>query len=101
MDNKNTNSIAMQYAADVISGKVITGKLVKLAVKRHLDDLENGHKRGLYFDEKAAQHAIDFFQYLKHVKDSLAGSVIKLEPFQQFRLWCLFGWMKNSVQFSC
>tara|TARA_R110002153_G_C13319604_1_gene496984 strand:+ start:417 stop:2090 length:1674 start_codon:yes stop_codon:yes gene_type:complete len=96
MDNKNTNSIAMQYAADVISGKVITGKLVKLAVKRHLDDLENGHKRGLYFDEKAAQHAIDFFQYLKHVKDSLAGSVIKLEPFQQFRLWCLFGWMKNS-----
>lgn len=29
-----------QYAADVLAGKIIAGDLVKLACKRHLDDIE-------------------------------------------------------------
>tara|TARA_R110002153_G_scaffold15270_1_gene54705 strand:+ start:396 stop:2066 length:1671 start_codon:yes stop_codon:yes gene_type:complete len=96
MAKKSALSIAMQYAHDVINEKVIVGRLVKLAVKRHFDDLKNGHKRGLYFDEKAGQHIIDFFKFIKHVKGPKAKEVLELEPFQQFRLWCLFGWKKEN-----
>jgi phage terminase large subunit-like protein len=29
-----------QYIADVMSGKIVAGELVKLAIKRHLSDLK-------------------------------------------------------------
>jgi phage terminase large subunit-like protein len=87
---------AMQYAADVRKGNILAGRLVKLAVKRHTKDLKDGHKRGLYFDEEAATHAIDFFAFLKHTKGALAGKTFELAPFQQFKLWCLFGWKNND-----
>ena len=36
--------------------------------ERHKRDLKTGRKRGLYFDRDAAQHAIDFYQFLRHSK---------------------------------
>ena len=87
---------AMQYAEDVRSGKILACKWVKLAVDRHLNDLKHGKKRGLSFDEIAAQHIIDFFGFLKHSKGEWAGHVFELEPWQQFILWVLFGWMNKN-----
>ena len=92
---KKKLNIAMQYAQDVKTGKIIAGKLAKLAVKRHLKDLKAGKKRGLFFDEEAAQHALDFFQFIKHSKGPLAGTEFVLAPFQVFKIWVLFGW-KNE-----
>ena len=54
-------AVARQYADDVISGRVVAGKLVKLAAKRFLRDLKNGHLRGLRFDAVEAQRVVDFF----------------------------------------
>lgn len=85
----------MQYAKDVMKGKIMSGELVKLTIQRHLKDLEEGHKRGLYFDEHAAQHALDFFQFIKHSKGQLAGQTFEPAPFQAFKIWVLFGW-KNE-----
>ena len=45
-----------QYARDVVDGKMVTGRLVRLACERHLRDLERGEDRGLYWDPEAAQH---------------------------------------------
>lgn len=45
-----------QYARDVVDGKVVAGRLVRLACERHLRDLERGEDRGLYWDPEAAQH---------------------------------------------
>jgi len=50
-----------QYATDVVKGRILANKWVRLACQRHLDDLKTGKKRGLYFDELAADHIIDFF----------------------------------------
>jgi phage terminase large subunit-like protein len=86
----------MQYAFDVIEGKILTGKLVRLAVKRHFNDLKDGHKRGLYFDEKAAYRAIDFFKFVKHYKGEFAGQVFVLSPWQKFIVWVLFGWLRSD-----
>src|SRR5262245_18808525 len=86
---------AMQYAEDVIAGRVLVGKLTRWAVERHLRDLDNGHERGLRFSEKRAQHIIDFFhKYLRHFEGEWAGTPIKLEPWQQFKLWVQFGWLR-------
>jgi len=91
-----TNYTYIQYIDDVINKKIPTGHLVKLAVQRHLNDLETGHRRGLYFDKKAAEDVIDFISSLNHYAGKLAGLKIKLEPWQQFILAMLFGWKRSD-----
>lgn len=89
---KKTLHPADQYAEDVISGKIVAGRYVYLACKRHQHDLEHGHERGLYLDYDAGQHIIDFFSFLHHSKGKWAGEQIRLEPWQQFILMSVFGW---------
>lgn len=89
-----TEYTAMQYIEDVVSGKQVACKWVRLACQRHLDDLAHGADRGLWFDEDAAKHIIDFFQFCRHSKGQWAGQTIHLEPWQQFILWVAFGWMR-------
>jgi len=84
------------YVRDVVSGTVAAGRWVRLACERHLRDMEDGRERGLVFDAEAAQIAIDFFGLLKHYKGEWAGRVIRLEPWQQFILWSLFGWKRED-----
>ena len=43
-------------------------KWVKLARKRHYEDLLHGHERGLWYDEEAGNRAVKFIQILKHTK---------------------------------
>jgi len=87
---------AEQYAKDVIDKKIITGRFVRLACKRYFDDRQNGSKRGLLFNRKYAQHAIDFFQFLKHWKGEWFGQRFTLEPWEQFFIWNIFGWVDKS-----
>jgi phage terminase large subunit-like protein len=53
------------YAREVIAGRIVAGKLVKLACQRHLSDLETGASRGLRFDPSEAQAAIDFWETVR------------------------------------
>lgn len=86
---------AEKYARDVVRGKIITCRWVKLACKRHLDDLKHAADRGLYFDRSAAQRVLDFFKVLKHSKGrEWAGEELRLEPWQQFITWSMFGWKR-------
>jgi phage terminase large subunit-like protein len=87
---------AEQYAEDVRSGAIPSCQWVNLCVNRYYDDLKNFKKRGLYFDRDAALHAIDFFKFLKHSKGEWAGDTFKLEPWQQFIQWNIFGWMNRQ-----
>ncbi len=85
-----------QYAVDVLEGRIVAGRLVRLACERHLRDLETGSKRGLKWNPAAAQHAIDFFRYLRHSKGEWAGRVVELEPWQKFRIGNVFGWLRRD-----
>ena len=90
----NAAQVALQYANDVVSGKLIAGKLVRLAAKRFLRDLKNGHKRGLRFDPTEAQRVVDFFGFLHHSKGEYGGTVFAPLPWQVFVLANLFGWIR-------
>lgn len=83
-----------EYIDEVMAGRVLVCKWVRLAVERHVRDLENGHERSLRFDEGRARVALAFFSLLKHSKGEWAGRVVVLEPWQQFILWVVFGWCK-------
>ena len=68
---------------------------VRLAVERYYADLDRALDEGRYFDKKAAMRAIHFIEKLKHTKGEWAGQRFRLEPWQQFVLWNIFGW-KNA-----
>ena len=90
-----SEAIVHKYIDDVLFGTSPACKYLKLAVQRHLNDLEHGHERGLEFDPGAGQKAIDFIELLKHSKGEWAGKNLILEPWQQFSVWNIFGW-KNA-----
>lgn len=84
-----------QYALDVVAGRIVAGRLVVLACKRHLDDLKNGHKRGLRWDRAAAQFAIDFFETICCLNGGeFEGKPFLLSPWQAFIVGSIFGWKK-------
>jgi phage terminase large subunit-like protein len=84
--------IVQEYMDDILSGKIPACTYVKLAIKRHLSDLETAEARGFYFDTEAAQEVITFFAMIRHSKGKWAGKPFILEPWQQFIIWVVFGW---------
>ena len=81
---------AEEYITQVTDNTIITGKYVKLAVKRHLEDLK---RKDIYFDAKAGDRAIQFFGFLKHTKGrNFVGKEFELSGWQAFIIYCLFGW---------
>ena len=83
------------YAEQVRSGDILVCEYVRLAVERYYADLDRALDEGRYFDKKAALRAIHFIEKLKHTKGEWAGQRFRLEPWQQFVLWNIFGW-KNA-----
>lgn len=82
------------YCDDIIAGRIVAGKYARLAVERHLRDLDTGRERGLYFSESAAEHILKFAPLCCHSKGKWAGQPIQLEPWQSFSLAVQFGWQK-------
>ena len=65
------------------------------ACQRHQDDLKDGDKRGLYFDQEEGQRFVAFFErFLHHSKGQWAGQPFTLLPWQQFMISSLFGWKR-------
>ena len=81
--------IAEQYIEDVTAGKIIVCEHVANAVNRYLSDRANGWG----FSEDYAQHAIDFIEQLEHSTGDYAGKPFKLEGWQAFIVWNLFGFL--------
>jgi len=86
------------FLADVKAKPNNHNRLVKLAVKRHRQDLKKSKakKAKYYFDEKAVAKAIQFIKLLKHTKGEFANKSFDLQPFQAFIVGSLFGWKKKS-----
>ena len=86
------------YARSVVSGKVVTGRLVLLACERHLRDLKTGRRRKLWFDSAEAAAAIDFWEICPHLKGDRAQKRedIRLEPWQKFVIGSVYGWKRKD-----
>lgn len=94
---------AEQYAKDVISGKIIANKWIKLACERHFDDKKASKNKDYpyKFDPAKAEKVAKFIQLLPHTKGKWAakGEKITLEPWQLFACCIPFGWIKKKTGF--
>jgi len=83
------------YARDVLDGRVPAGKYHRLACTRHVGDrAREGTADFPYrFDAAKADRFFRFAAKLKHYKGEWAKTFIVLQPWQQFRLGSLFGWI--------
>jgi len=81
------------YARQVVAGKILAGRMVRLACERHLRDLAEGNERELRFDKAAAAKVFRFFEnVLRLAEGDFAGKPFKLESWQKFIVGSLFGW---------
>ncbi len=91
---------AEKYAQDVIKGKIVANKWIKLACQKHFDDKKASKSKDfLYqFDPKKAERVAKFIQLLPHTKGKWAssGEKISLEAWQIFACCIPFGWVKKS-----
>lgn len=93
--------VAVRYATDILTGAIVSGKLLKLCAKRFIEDLKCGPSRGIHFDKKAAQHVVDYFATLRHSKGewgprvgNKTGDPFVLSPWQVFILANIFGFKR-------
>jgi phage terminase large subunit-like protein len=81
------------YARRVVDGDEPAGALLRAACARHINDLAAADGRGWQWSSETAGKAIAFFGKLRHYKGEWAGQPIDLQPFQQFIVGSLFGWL--------
>lgn len=96
---------ATQYAKDVVAGVIPAGKLLLLACRRHLEDLEHSKSADYPYvfnppgkNGKAApaEAICRFAQNMLHVKGEWAGTHIRLEEWQCFLFGVAFGWIRKA-----
>ena len=75
---KGVPDYATQYAKDVVAGKIIAGKMVVQACKRHLKDLKRPKKDGLLWRPELAARAYSFFATLLLAEGEHAGKPLIL-----------------------
>ena len=89
------------YARKVLKGKIPACEAIGQACQRFLDDLKHADERGWYFDDEAADLALEFFPLeLHHHKGKWGrrtpehphGQPFELELWQKFNVGNVFGW---------
>lgn len=97
-DQEKVTDRCTQYALDVVSGKILAGEYVRLACKRHLEDLERSEETTYkyYFDVKQSERIINFAEELT-IAEGEGGVHVECYPFQCFILGSLNGWRKKEA----
>jgi len=72
----NYKEVVDKYITDVKSGNVVACKWVKLAVERHLKDLQ---RDDIYFDEDSAIKFLKFSSLCRYTKGELAKQKKRIE----------------------
>ena len=89
---------ATKYAKMVIAGEIGAGRLVRLACKRHLDDLKKSARKNYpyYYDKESAEIRLEFYRLCHHYKGDCAGKPMNPELWQCFIQGSVFGWKRKS-----
>lgn len=85
----------IKYVNDVLTGKVVANKKIKLACQRFKDNLKRSKSDdfNFYYDDQQAKKAIAFMEQLPKTD----GGKLKLQPFQQWIISELYGWREKST----
>lgn len=94
-----------ETAAPWLTQSRLQGRLERLAYERHTADLARWPAKSLsqcvrlghpyWYNEKAGQHAVDFIErFLFHYEGEWARKHFLLQPWQEFIVRNIFGWMR-------
>jgi phage terminase large subunit-like protein len=81
--------VVHQYAADVVAGRIVANRYVRLACERHVRWLE---RTDIRFDAAKAGHGIRFFSFLRLHEGQFEGQPFVLSPWQAFIVGSIEGW---------
>jgi phage terminase large subunit-like protein len=88
------------YALSVVEGREVTGNLVKLACQKHIDDMGKS-KLAPYLYEFDLDKSLNIIEYAETLYiaegESEEKQLVKLEPFQDFILGSLNGWVTKGT----
>ncbi|MCT8876652.1 terminase large subunit [Shewanella xiamenensis] len=89
---------AYLYAADIITGHIVSNKYIKLACQRFIDDLNQIEDPTFkyFFSTKKAQRIVDFYKHMKHTTADFYGKPFELMPWQIFIVSNIIGWLKKE-----
>jgi phage terminase large subunit-like protein len=79
------------YAERVVAGNIPACRYVRLACRRHLNDLL---RKDIWFDVRAARRFFRYCEMLSHYKGPDRGKPIKLELWQKFVFGNIYGWKR-------
>lgn len=101
-----------QFATDVVEQRIVAGRYVVLACRRHLNDLRDADQKGLIWKPAEAEWHINFFPRCLTLPEdtdvdedeetddavrSEGGTPFVLSPHQAFIVGSLFGWFSVRV----
>ena len=89
-----------RYMDDVLSGRQVACKWVRLACERQRRDLERAKQKDFpfYFDEGRADVVLKFLTAFRHVSGEWAGQHFEPADFQCFRFAVIFGWRHKETK---
>lgn len=88
-------AIANRYVRDVLSGKIVACKWVRLACQRQRDDLKRKNWEWKFVAAKAVR-ICKFIEMVPHIQGPKKGQKFQLEPWQIFILTTVFGWVSSD-----
>ncbi|KIV56942.1 terminase [Aneurinibacillus migulanus] len=98
LESFSSKLLTTWYAKQVVEGKIVAGKKIILACKRHLNDLKRAGIDDFpyVFDEELAHRPIRFIEkYCKPSKGDYDSLV--LQPWQHFVIGSLYGWVHRDT----
>jgi len=87
--------LGVQYAHDVIDGKINVCRNVRSSCQRFLNQYANTEWDWI-FDPRFPAHVLDVASHMKHTKGPDAGKLIVLDPFQIFFICAVYGFRKKT-----
>lgn len=89
---------ATRYIENVLSGRELVCELTRLAVVRHINDVNRQEVPEFEFEfsEQQATRALTFFRLLRHTSGKLGGKPFNLQDNQAFIIASLFGWRRKD-----
>lgn len=78
----------LKYAQDVVSGKQVAGKIIRLACQRYLDFMNDTRYE---FRPDKCERVLSFVSKLKHYQGKCAGKPFVLEEWQKWIIYSIFG----------
>lgn len=86
----------MEYAEQIISGKIVTSRRVRMVYEKHLRDMAD-ESFPYWFDVKAGQRAVRFIEGFCRQAEGEIGAPIVLDLWQKAFVEMLFGWKDKKT----